>query len=949
MNEEVLSFKRLGRENRILPLIVSGEPNASDEQRGLPASDECFVPALRFALGEDAALSDRRIELTAADARVGQDGRVNAKLKLLAGILGVSFDELRQRERIRMRRRMFTLAAVALAVAGAFAEVWQFQTARRKATEVEASKQRAALIERQTADEAEERGRQSLLAGDASAAATYLAKALAAAPDRLAVRLMLGVAQRRVGGLVATLQHADDEVANLVIDRSGARLLVIGRDRAVATLWELPSGRLLRRIVPASGNPDELHGAVFHERGDKLLLEWSQMAVVQDVSSGAEISLTPGLGASFSFLGDGTRILSVEDGRDEKAAEFVVRNTSDGREVRRFDLGPGKEGGIQTDRNGRTALAGWWQPAPPPEGVKLWAGEPRLKWFEVESGKVIADLARHEYGKLELSPEGTRLLYLRSDGAFEVRSETGVLWSTSPTKDLAPEARWSPGGRCVVVTTNGTSVVYEASTGNVLWSGYLGSPTIDDGDSMLAYSDDQGVVHVHELLTGKLLAAFTDRIGWSDLASFPKDRFIRFARDARYLVLAGSGHFVKLWDWRRATSDPRVVGNRKAHSPTSAAFSADGSLLAVRNEDASVAVWETATNRLRCVIAKEVENGGAWTFAFSPDGSVLLIGAQEPPELFAATVWNTIDGNRIERLDDGATAVNGRIETRTPMLEQHIRVAWGTSRFITANFAFGRLYFWNPATRARVAELGIGPGFMELSGGGVGPDRLALARDRSRGIVAGGDGVARVFSVEDARLISELRHPTPKLAGCELNSDGARALTFDAACHGAVWDVATAMKVAEPELTGIVTNEIRLSADGNLVAAACADQRVRVWDVTTRKLRHTLSEQKPPGEGTDTLGAPIDLTAADARRGFLDVRFDPNGFWLAGVNEDGRLCIWESSSGRQILRWKLDPASRNARLIASNDGQQLGVFGLDGAIRIFDLAPSAPSKSANLR
>jgi eukaryotic-like serine/threonine-protein kinase len=31
VNEEILAFKRLGRENRILALIVDGEPNADDE------------------------------------------------------------------------------------------------------------------------------------------------------------------------------------------------------------------------------------------------------------------------------------------------------------------------------------------------------------------------------------------------------------------------------------------------------------------------------------------------------------------------------------------------------------------------------------------------------------------------------------------------------------------------------------------------------------------------------------------------------------------------------------------------------------------------------------------------------------------------------------------------------------------------------------------------------
>jgi tetratricopeptide (TPR) repeat protein len=106
VNEEVLSFKRLGRTDRIFCLLVEGEPNAS--QFPGSESDECFVPALRYRLGAD--------EPIAADARHGGDSKRNAKLKLIAGLLGVGFDALKQRELHRRTRRAVILSAVALCV-----------------------------------------------------------------------------------------------------------------------------------------------------------------------------------------------------------------------------------------------------------------------------------------------------------------------------------------------------------------------------------------------------------------------------------------------------------------------------------------------------------------------------------------------------------------------------------------------------------------------------------------------------------------------------------------------------------------------------------------------------------------------------------------------------------------------------------------------------------------
>jgi hypothetical protein len=114
VNKEVLTYARLGRSERIACLIVDGEPDAID----MPGreSEECFCPALRFELDANGQQTTGRVEPVAADARPGKDGRTNAKLKLIAGILGVGFDALKQRELQRRNRRMTAIAALALLV-----------------------------------------------------------------------------------------------------------------------------------------------------------------------------------------------------------------------------------------------------------------------------------------------------------------------------------------------------------------------------------------------------------------------------------------------------------------------------------------------------------------------------------------------------------------------------------------------------------------------------------------------------------------------------------------------------------------------------------------------------------------------------------------------------------------------------------------------------------------
>jgi tetratricopeptide (TPR) repeat protein len=113
VNEEIIAFKRLGREDRIFCLIIGGEPNATDQPGAV--EEECFPQALRFRLGVDGQLSDVRTEPIAADAREGKDGKRAAKLKLIAGVLGVGYDALRRREQQRRNRRLFALTCAALA------------------------------------------------------------------------------------------------------------------------------------------------------------------------------------------------------------------------------------------------------------------------------------------------------------------------------------------------------------------------------------------------------------------------------------------------------------------------------------------------------------------------------------------------------------------------------------------------------------------------------------------------------------------------------------------------------------------------------------------------------------------------------------------------------------------------------------------------------------------
>lgn len=101
VNEEIRQFAGLGRADRIFCIIVNGEPAADGSVSG------CF-PAALAEIG--------MLEPLAADLRKWADGKHVAKLKLIAGLLGIRLDDLRQRDLQRRRKRQFLAGLGAVAV-----------------------------------------------------------------------------------------------------------------------------------------------------------------------------------------------------------------------------------------------------------------------------------------------------------------------------------------------------------------------------------------------------------------------------------------------------------------------------------------------------------------------------------------------------------------------------------------------------------------------------------------------------------------------------------------------------------------------------------------------------------------------------------------------------------------------------------------------------------------
>jgi tetratricopeptide (TPR) repeat protein len=111
VDKEIETFVAMGRPDRVLAVIVDGKPGGA-------GGEECFPAALRGS------------EPLAADALL--DGKRDAALKLIAGTLGVEFDDLVQRDLRRRISRLRKIVALAVLLMAGFAGLAMYAERQRE-------------------------------------------------------------------------------------------------------------------------------------------------------------------------------------------------------------------------------------------------------------------------------------------------------------------------------------------------------------------------------------------------------------------------------------------------------------------------------------------------------------------------------------------------------------------------------------------------------------------------------------------------------------------------------------------------------------------------------------------------------------------------------------------------------------------------------------------------
>jgi WD40 repeat protein len=186
-------------------------------------------------------------------------------------------------------------------------------------------------------------------------------------------------------------------------------------------------------------------------------------------------------------------------------------------------------------------------------------------------------------------------------------------------------------------------------------------------------------------------------------------------------------------------------------------------------------------------------------------------------------------------------------------------------------------------------------------------------------VVAGGDGVARIYRASDGKHLRDLRHGSP-LTAAVFSPDGTKIATAGEGSAARLWEARSGVQLHVLRHQGPVTSAT-FSRDGRLLATTSDDKTARIWDVSNGRLLQRL--EHPGGVASASFSGDGKL---------LVTRLVPAAF-------DRTARVWDVASGTLLHRLSQPDYMTAARFAPT--GPLVVTAGLGHVARVWDARSGA--------
>ena len=839
VNQEILTFQELGRKDRVFCLIADGEPNAANRPES--GELECFPASLRS--GAPSAAHGDPVEPIAADIRKRKDGKRNAKLKLVAGMLGVGLDDLKNRDRRRRRWQRTVQSLAAALVLCVILAIW-FGVAKPE-RDLASARARASASELALSSDP---ARALALAIDAAQTARTV-------ESERAIRRALNASHLR-----SVLVH-DGHPSLRALSKHGERVATVGQGVSGVRVWDPGSGREIAVVRDIYG----VGQIGISGDGKRLFIATYEGARIRDLASGRDVTLSSDDGRG-PTMGVGEGVVVFDPGGDRlltaRYDSTVLWDADSGRPIADLDVTYVKSAAFSPDARRLITMTGG-------PGVELW---------DAMSGERITTLEGHEgsVAHAAFSSDGETIVTTVYGGSVRLwNGRSGSeLRALRPREEDTLHAAFSPAGdRLVTSGRDNTAIILDLKDGTTTvlrghQSWVLRAAFSPDGRTVLTVGEERSV-RIWDARTGASLGVLAGH-------SKPIIHAV-FSADGRRVITTSEDLTTRVWS-TLGGEIATLVGhgasiNRIAFSPT-------GKQVLTAGEDGTARLWDAESGEQ--VAAFPTGGEAVRRASFSPDGTRILTATPQ-----SVSVWDRDSGSKLASL------------SKKEWLEvSHATFAPGGEQVVVTSYG-GSATIWNWSGDRVPVELKVP---YETVGNAV--VHAAVSPDGETVVTTGTDGKARLWNAETGAQKAVLNcdpsgvaaSPTATVRHAAFNARGSRVVVAGWDGTTRVFDVSSGEEFAifkghEDDVAHAV-----FAPDGSRIATAAWDRTARIW---------ALPSEQTEAEATSIWSKPerpgVQLFAlTDHNRPVRHVEFSSDGKLLLTAGGDGTARLWNAHTGASI-------------------------------------------------
>lgn len=847
--EEIESFRQMHGDERILSLLIDGEP------------DEAFPRALRYRKvrfeTDDGNIIEemKEIEPLAADIRglslklMFQRLKIE-KFRLLAPVLGVGFDDLRQRHRERLIKKTLTLVLAISFVLAAFGSysLYQLNVISNKNRELaeqkkQAEENEAIAIEQKNVVLKNQSLYLAALSGDQLKSGNrYNALMLALealpgdlnSPDRpyvaeAEVALRNAVIGYGIGKYTSDMTFQNEAEVFSVSFSHNAKFMTAGLKVAYPVLWDTQTGKKVailnctNLVTSTSFNADdsqvmllsamyfvsvwdtatgeELFRLFDHDRqvintteytpDGKQIITGSEFGIsVWDAQNGQKLSeyQTDSEVHHLKICRDGTLMAYVSDG-------ITIRDLNTGHEIKLDNVKGGYPTNIEFSTDGRRllvysedeSLPGIWDTA---TGAKLTQPD-YIASSLVTSSNISHNGMRvvtgYDNGKMIIWEIDTgKVTYESNDD--DIKSVTSVMFSADDTMIISGVALYDSTATLLWNAETGDNI--DKIQGTCLADNMLGSYPAVDSNGYIATADG----NVVKMWTVGDVTEYGGRYS---------DSNISFNRD-------GSRIASSLLESNKVIVRDTVTGKEllqlSGHTQPilNIAFSPDDSKLAATGQDGQTIVWDAETGDKMFVLQCGAEDDYIWSANYNNDGSKLVTTGGN-----SIVIWDMSSGEEILR-------ISGDIDYDFAQFNQD-----GSKLLVTASYEHGIAFVMNAESGQREYD---------YSGDLKYTLEAKYNNDGSR-ILFYNSEEAELWDANTYQLIRKLNETGEEINSAQFNEDGTKLVTTSNTNKVIIWNSENGEVEKQIGDFAVETTYAQFSPEGDKLCII--SQGISIWDLTS--------------------------------------------------------------------------------------------------------------------